>query len=153
MKPKKALTHRDISADRPGNDPNLDRLGYAPFAKRLAQSISDMPRADGQVLALYGGWGFGKTTMLDYVRHYLNEIETANRPFVISCNPWWFSGHQDLVRAFFSQLTAKIKDRKEFESTNQSRQVSGTSDASKTQFIGSWLGEQIPEVALGDVRS
>jgi predicted KAP-like P-loop ATPase len=104
----------DISADRPGRDPSLDRLGYAPFAKRLAESISAMPRAEGQVLALYGGWGFGKTTMLNYVRHYLEEMEAAKRPVVISFNPWWFSGHEDLVRAFFGQISAKIQDRKEF---------------------------------------
>ena len=92
MDSKKAQLHEDTSADRPGIDPALDRLGYAPFAKRLAQSISGMPRAEGQVLALYGGWGFGKTTMLNYVQHYLSEIKAENRPFVISFNPWWFSG-------------------------------------------------------------
>src|SRR5579872_7339796 len=113
--------HQDISADRPGNDPSADRLGYAPFARRLAQSIGAMPRAEGQVLALYGGWGFGKTTMLNYVRHYLSEMETAKRPVVISFNPWWFSGHEDLVRAFFGQLSAKLEDRKEFSPEVRSR--------------------------------
>jgi predicted KAP-like P-loop ATPase len=106
----------DVSADRPGSDPSLDRLGYAPFAKRLAQSIAGIEQAEGHVLALYGRWGFGKTTMLNYVRHYLNEIAEKDRPIVLSFNPWWFSGHEDLVRAFFAQLSAKIGDHKEFPS-------------------------------------
>lgn len=106
----------DVSADHPGNDPSLDRLGYAPFAKRLAQSIGGIDKAEGHVLALYGRWGFGKTTMLNYVRHYLSEIAEKDRLIVLSFNPWWFSGHEDLVRAFFAQLSAKIGDHKEFPS-------------------------------------
>src|SRR5580704_1202423 len=111
----------EICADRPGSDPSADRLGYAPFAKRLAESIARMPRAEGHVLALYGRWGFGKTTMLNYVRHYLDEIAEKNRPIVLSFNPWWFSGHEDLVRAFFAQLSAKIGDHKEFPSDVRKR--------------------------------
>jgi predicted KAP-like P-loop ATPase len=111
----------DLSADRPGNDPSSDRLGYAPFAKRLAQSIARLSRAEGHVVALYGAWGFGKTTMLNYVRYYLNEMGASERPIIVTYNPWWFSGHEDLVRAFFSQLRAKVEDQKEFPSEVRSR--------------------------------
>lgn len=116
MNDRKPRPRVEISADSPGSDPNSDRLGYAPFAKRLAQSIAGLERAEGHVLALYGRWGFGKTTMLNYVRHFLNEIPEKDRPIALSFNPWWFSGHEDLVRAFFSQLSAKIGDHKEFPS-------------------------------------
>jgi len=75
----------------------------------LAQSIAGLPRAEGHVVALYGKWGFGKTTMLNYVRHYLSELGQSEQPVVVSYNPWWFSGHEDLVRAFFSQLRARIE--------------------------------------------
>lgn len=104
----------DLSADRPAVDPSSDRLGYAPFAKRMAQSIARLSSAEGHVLALYGGWGFGKTTMLNFVRHYISDMREGERPVVVSFNPWWFSGHEDLVRAFFGQLRAKIEDEKEF---------------------------------------
>lgn len=110
-----------LSADRPVTDPSLDRLGYAPFAKRLAQSIARLPQAEGHVLALYGAWGYGKTTMLNFVRHYLNEMGPNERPLIVSYNPWWFSGHEDLVKAFFSQLRAKVEEKKGFlpEARNQ----------------------------------
>lgn len=103
-----------LSADRPVTDPSLDRLGYAPFAKRLAQSIARLPQAEGHVLALYGAWGYGKTTMLNFVRHYLNDTEPSQRPLIVSYNPWWFSNHEDLVKAFFSQLRAQLGERKGF---------------------------------------
>ena len=40
----------DLSADRPSVDPEADRLGYAPFAKRLADSILRLSGAEGHVL-------------------------------------------------------------------------------------------------------
>lgn len=54
--------------------------------------------------------------MLNYVRHYLDGTGLDQRPIVVSFNPWWFSGQEDLVRAFFAQLSAKIGDHKEFPS-------------------------------------
>ena len=119
--PPRAPMRSDLSADRPGRDPNSDRLGYAPFAKRLAQSIARLSRAEGHVVALYGGWGFGKTTMLNYVRYYLNEMGPSERPMIVSYNPWWFSAHEDLVRAFFGQLRARVEDQKEFPSEVRTR--------------------------------
>jgi len=104
----------DLSADRPGIDPEGDRLGYAPFAKRLAESILRLPRAEGHVVALYGPWGFGKTTMLNYVRHYVSNAAQSEQQIIVPFNPWWFAGSEDLIWAFFNQLRALLKGHKEF---------------------------------------
>ena len=63
----------------------------------------------------------GKTTMLNYVRHYLNVMEGSERPIIVTYNPWWFSGHEDLVRAFFGQLCARVEDQNEFSPEIRSR--------------------------------
>ncbi len=60
-----------LSADRPSIDPKDDLFGHASFAKNLADSICRYPGSDGLVLALYGPWGFGKSTVLGYVGHYI----------------------------------------------------------------------------------
>jgi hypothetical protein len=52
-----------LSADRPSIDPKDDLFGHAPFAKSLADSICRYPGSDGLVLALYGPWGSGKSTV------------------------------------------------------------------------------------------
>jgi predicted KAP-like P-loop ATPase len=104
----------DLSADRPTLDPKLDRLGYAPFAKRLAESIVGLSGSDGHVIALYGAWGFGKTTMLNYVQHFIREVAPANQPLIVTFNPWWFAGSEDLIWAFFNQLRAQLEVRREF---------------------------------------
>ena len=97
-----------LSPDRPGEDPASDRLGYAPFAKHLADSILRLPSSEGLVIALYGTWGSGKTTMLNYVRHYIRQSPPDQQPMLAAFNPWWFSGSEDLIRAFFGQLQAHL---------------------------------------------
>lgn len=97
-----------FSADKPLTDPKEDRLGYAPFAEYLAKSICEMVPPEGLVIAVYGPWGSGKTTLLNFVRHYLERKPKNQRPIIVRFNPWWFSGHEDLVRRFFDQLQAAL---------------------------------------------
>jgi predicted KAP-like P-loop ATPase len=61
-----------LSGDRPLTDPACDRLGYAPFAERLADAILRLPSDEGVVIALHGAWGSGKTTALNFVRHFIS---------------------------------------------------------------------------------
>jgi predicted KAP-like P-loop ATPase len=95
------------SSDRPLTDPAQDRLGYANFARHLAESFSALMPQDGLVVAIYGPWGSGKTTLLNFIRYFLNQSTT--NPFVeVSFNPWWFPRDEDLVYHFFAQLRAVI---------------------------------------------
>lgn len=100
-----------LSADRPSIDPKDDLFGHAPFAKSLADSICRYAGSDGLVLALYGPWGSGKSTVLGYVSHYIEQEPEESQPVVVSFNPWWFSGQENLARAFLGQLQAVLPSR------------------------------------------
>lgn len=102
-----------LSADRPSIDPTEDLFGHAPFAKSLADSICRYPGNDGLVLALYGPWGSGKSTVLSYVRHYLEQRPEREQPVIVTFNPWWFSGQENLARAFLGQLQAVLPAKSE----------------------------------------
>lgn len=97
-----------LSADKPATDPSQDLFGHAPFAKTLATAIGNYKSSDGIVLALYGPWGSGKSTVLGFVEHELEQMEAASRPVVVTFNPWWFSGQENLARAFLGQLQAVL---------------------------------------------
>lgn len=97
-----------ISPDRPLVDPKDDRFGYAPFASHLAESIVKMGSAEGFVVAIYGSWGSGKTTALNFVKHTFKQKPDVEQPMIVPFNPWLFSGHADLTRQFFNQLRAVI---------------------------------------------
>ncbi len=97
-----------LSSDKPLTDPKDDRLGYATFARHLAESICKMTPPEGLVIAIYGPWGAGKTTLLNFVVHYLQQKPKDEQPVIVHFNPWWFSGHEDLTRRFFDQLQAVL---------------------------------------------
>lgn len=100
-----------LSADRPSTDPAKDLFGHAPFAKTLANAIRGYRGSDGIVLALYGPWGSGKSTVLAYVEHELEQGFESDRPVVVSFNPWWFSGQEHLAKAFLGQLQAVLPEK------------------------------------------
>lgn len=97
-----------LSADRPSSDPQDDLFGHARFAEILANGICRYPGNDGLVLALYGPWGSGKSTVLSYVRHFLEQRPEAEQPAIVTFNPWWFSGQENLARAFLGQMQAVL---------------------------------------------
>lgn len=100
--------HAELSSDRPSTDPAQDLFGHAPFAKTLAKAIRGYRHSDGIVLALYGPWGSGKSTVLAYIEHELEQGPKSERPVVVSFNPWWFSGQEHLAKAFLGQLQAVL---------------------------------------------
>jgi predicted KAP-like P-loop ATPase len=102
-----------LSADRPSIDPKDDLFGHAPFANSLADGICCYPGSDGLVLALYGPWGSGKSTVLSYVQHFLEQRPENEQPVLVKFNPWWFSGQENLARAFLGQLQAVLPAKSE----------------------------------------
>lgn len=102
-----------LSADRPQTDPSRDLFGYAPFAQTLTKALCHYGSSDPLVLGLNGDWGSGKSTILKFICHNLKEIPENERPIVIEFNPWWFSGQENLARAFLGQLQAVLPKRNE----------------------------------------
>jgi predicted KAP-like P-loop ATPase len=94
----------DISADSSLVDPEKDLLGHANFAKYLAESICRMTYPEGFVIAVYGSWNSGKSTLLNFVVHYLQQKPEEEKPIIVPFNPWLFSGHENITRRFFDQL-------------------------------------------------
>lgn len=94
----------DISADSSLVDPEKDLLGHASFAKYLADSICKMSFPEGFVIAVYGSWNSGKSTLLNFLVHYLQQKPNGEQPIIVPFNPWLFSGSQDITRRFFEQL-------------------------------------------------
>lgn len=93
------------SADSPITDPQHDVFGRWPFAQRVARVIADRRDTSSIVIAVYGAWGEGKTTVLNFV-----ERELAQHSHVVSLrfNPWRFTSEEMLLRGFFDQLASKL---------------------------------------------
>ena len=61
--------------DKPIDSPEEDKFGFKALAKAIADSISKMKSPEGTVIAINGPWGSGKSSLINLVRHHLEQIE------------------------------------------------------------------------------
>jgi len=107
-----------LHSDSASIDPNDDELGYKNFSLETAKRIVRINADDGFVVAITGEWGCGKTTTLNYIEYFLTKEQekvTQNCdtiPVIFHFNPWLFSGHQDIIFQFFSQLYSEFNQKK-----------------------------------------
>lgn len=95
-----------IFDDSPIGRPEDDRYGIDPFARNLANSIEAVASAQGVVIGLNGLWGSGKSSAVNLVLHHPKPAQEAGKIKVVTFNPWWFAGSEDLTLAFFQALQA-----------------------------------------------
>ena len=70
-----------VHSDQPQKDPEHDdKFGYADMARLIAKGIHGYAGIESLVLGLYGEWGCGKSTMLNFVAYYLEHPEKLDRP-------------------------------------------------------------------------
>lgn len=96
-----------VIADNPIRRLEEDTLGRAPAARSFAEQILSLDASEGMVVGVLGPWGSGKTSFINLARCYLKEAGLA----VLDFNPWMFSGTEQLLNHFFSELTTKLKLR------------------------------------------
>ena len=101
-----------FDADRPIKTSDQDRLNRSPFAKYLARCLLDQTTNDRLVVGLYGGWGTGKTSLLNLVAQELNfagtNLEAPDKPIILNFSPWNDTGQQPLIPAFFRRLKTSL---------------------------------------------
>lgn len=102
-----------FDADRPITKSDQDRLNRAPFAKYLARCIVNHKDPESLVIGLYGGWGVGKTSLLNLV---LEELQYAGsnmfdeeKPIILNFSPWSYSGQHQLIYSFFRRLSSALR--------------------------------------------
>lgn len=95
-------------SDQPIKSSNQDILGRYRFAKFLFEAILSYTDKNSLVLALYGDWGSGKTSIINLFLECLELSEVKNKPIVIHFNPWNFSNQNQLISQFFNILSNRI---------------------------------------------
>ena len=101
-------------------DPNLDRFRRWPFAQRIAQTIAARNDPSCIVVGVYGAWGEGKTTVLNFIQRELQNLPTI---VPVKFNPWRFGDEASLLRSFFKTLA---------DALNKSL-------STKAEKLGKWL--------------
>lgn len=102
--PNSETSKHRFSADRPIGFREEDLLGRASFADSLASAIKGWKGNESLVIALYGPWGSGKSSVKNMVLQSLRSAE-ADSPLIVEFNPWQWSGQNQLAEAFFQEIS------------------------------------------------
>ena len=95
-----------ISADRPITSISGDRLGRGSFARSLAEALVRWQGEDSLVVAVYGPWGSGKSSLKNMILELVRQQQ--DRPAIVEFNPWAWSGRDRLFSAFFEEMGLAI---------------------------------------------
>lgn len=102
-----------FDADRPITSMAQDRLNRAEFSRYLARCLLDHNDPESLVVGLYGGWGVGKTSIINMAIEELtfasSNLPDEEKPILLNFSPWSYSGQQPLVYSFFRRLSATLR--------------------------------------------
>lgn len=102
-----------FDADRPILKSEQDRLDRSVFAKYLARCMLDHKDPDSLVVGLYGGWGVGKTSVINLIVEELNfaasNMPDEEKPIILNFSPWSYSGQNQLIYSFFRRLSSMLR--------------------------------------------
>ncbi len=112
-----------FDADRPIQKNEQDRLGRTVFAKSLARCILDHKDTESLVIGLNGGWGSGKTSVINLTLEELHfasgNMFDVERPIILNFSPWSYSGQDQLVYSFFRRLSSEMRHAEYFENSKK----------------------------------
>ncbi len=112
-----------FDADKPINSIAQDKLNRGQFAKYLARCLLDHTDPESLVVGLYGGWGVGKTSIINMMLEELKFASTNlidnEKPIILNFSPWSYSGQHQLVYSFFRRLSSILRNEAEIENKEQ----------------------------------
>ncbi|OQB24034.1 MAG: KAP family P-loop domain protein [Firmicutes bacterium ADurb.Bin182] len=98
-----------IISDNPITRSEDDTIGRTEFACSFAHQIISLDASTGNVVGVLGAWGSGKTSFINLVKNELIKDSIV----VLDFNPWMFSGTEQLMQSFFTELSAQLRLHKD----------------------------------------
>lgn len=99
--------------DSPILNPEDDLLGHNALAKSIAKCILSIPNPNGDVIAIHGPWGSGKSSVVNLVLHDLKRSEDKETTLVIiPFNSWCYRSEDGIVAGFFQEFYSGLSSTK-----------------------------------------
>ncbi len=115
-----------------------DHLNRWPFAQEIYRIASSGPSDWSVRIGVYGEWGSGKTSVINFV----NSMALDEGHVVFTFNPWQFQSADDLWKAFveglFERITEATKTKGSQAGNRKTKAVVATVAKVLPKAIGAW---------------
>ena len=142
----------NYTSDRPISSKDEDAFQRFEFSKRIAETIIARKQEDSLVLGVFGAWGEGKSTVLNFINQ---ELKNGNDILTITFNPWRYGDEDSLIRSFLRKIASllgkELKSKKEkvggFINEHGSGTVSSIFSLLGLEMLN--IGESVAKVGKG----
>src|SRR3989344_2718488 len=107
LKEDKLLSKTVLFSDEPIDDLQDDAIGRGNFAQALKENIYNLSFKESFVMALYGRWGEGKTSILNLLK---KEIRKENKLLIYEFDPWFYGDENALTTNFYHGLEDLLQE-------------------------------------------
>lgn len=90
----------NLNSDKPAEKKDQDRFQRSEFSKRIAQAIIERKSKECVVIGIYGVWGEGKTSVLNFIDNELRAHDIKPVRF----NPWRYNDEDKLIINLLSKI-------------------------------------------------
>jgi predicted KAP-like P-loop ATPase len=134
----------NYSTDKPIIERELDAFQRYGFSKRIAETIVERENRDSLVFGIFGVWGEGKSTVLNFINQ---ELVSHSEILTLVFNPWRYGDEDTLIKNFLKKVSELLG--KELSSNKE--KFAGFIE--KYGSVGSIIGIDFSEVGknLADV--
>lgn len=144
----------NYSSDSPISNPDKDRFSRWPFAKRVSDVIAKRSDPSSIVIGLYGAWGDGKTTVLNFIEE---ALKADSNVICIRFNPWRYGTEEQLLEGFFQDI-ADALDTKLVTSGEKIKDIfkkvaPAAAGAFGQKAIGDGVAQFMSGPTLGELRA
>jgi predicted KAP-like P-loop ATPase len=112
-----------FNPDTPITLKSADQLNRATFAEKIANAIRNWNHKPSFVMALWGDWGTGKTSLKNMILEDLAKTKDGTEPIqTISFNPWQINNQEALTTIFLHEIGHALGQQRASESREKAKQ-------------------------------
>jgi len=104
MEDNSPLLKKTFISDEP--EVERDYFKRISFAQQISNSITSRKEPNSIVIGIYGEWGEGKTTVLNFIE---KEFKMHDKIICVRYNPWYYSDEVMLIQDFFNVLADELR--------------------------------------------
>jgi len=146
----KESNSENYTTDKPIYDKDLDAFQRYGFSKRIAETIVERNNRDSLVFGIFGVWGEGKSSVLNFIN---NELSSQDEILTLVFNPWRYGNEDTLIKNFLKKVSELLGEEL---SSNREKFASFVAKyGSVASIIGvdfSEAGKNLADVDLEDLK-